>query len=69
MPDAFFGNQQIFDLFTEIGKTVPQINYTSNFAEALEMSKNCVAQIILEDADPTEVLNAEQKEMESKFGQ
>lgn len=67
--DAFFGNQQIFDLFTEIGKTVPQINYTSNFAEALEMSKNCVAQIILEGADPTEVLNAEQKEMESKFGQ
>lgn len=66
--DPFFGNQQIFDLFTEIGKTVPQINYTSNFAEALEMSKNCVAQVILEGADPTEVLNAEQKEMESKFG-
>ncbi|MCI8639959.1 MAG: sugar ABC transporter substrate-binding protein [Coprococcus sp.] len=66
--DPFFGDQQIFDLFTEIGKTVPQINYTSNFAEALEMSKNCVAQVILEDADPTEVLNAEQKEMESKFG-
>ncbi len=66
--DPYFGNQQIFDLFTEIGKTVPQVNYTSNFAEVLEMSKNCVAQVLLEGGDPTEVLNAEQKEMESKFG-
>lgn len=66
--DPYFGNQQIFDLFTEIGKTVPQVNYTSNFAEVLEMSKNCVTQVLLEGGDPTEVLNAEQKEMESKFG-
>lgn len=65
--DEYFGGQQIFDLFTEIGKNVPQVNYTSNFAEALEMSKNCVARVLLEDEDPTEVLNAEQKEMESKF--
>ena len=65
---AFFGGQQIFDLFTEVGKTVPQVNYTSNFAEALEMSKNSMANILLNDEDPTEVLKAEQEEMKSKFG-
>ena len=66
--DEFFGGQQIFDLFTEVGKTVPQVNYTSNFAEALEMSKNSMANILLNDEDPTEVLKAEQEEMKSKFG-
>lgn len=66
--DEFFGGQQIFDLFTEVGKTVPQVNYTSSFAEALEMSKNSMANILLNDEDPTEVLKAEQEEMKSKFG-
>ena len=37
--DDYFGGQQIFDVFTEIGKTVPGVNYTENFAEAIEMSK------------------------------
>jgi len=66
--DEFFGGQQIFDLFTEVGKTVPQVNYTSNFAEALEMSKNSMANILLNDEDPAEVLKAEQEEMKAKFG-
>lgn len=66
--DDFFGGQQIFDLFTEIGKTVPQVNYTANFAEALEMSKNSMAKVMLNNGDPTEVLNAEQEEMKAKFG-
>lgn len=65
--DEFFGGQKIFDVFTEIGNTVPQVNYTENFAEAIEMSKNCVAKVILDDADVTKVLNDEQKEMEAKF--
>lgn len=66
--DEFFGGQKIFDLFTEIGKTVPQVNYTANFAEALEMSKNSMAKVMLNNGDPTEVLNAEQEEMKAKFG-
>ena len=66
--DEFFGGQEIFDLFTEIGKTVPQVNYTANFAEALEMSKNSMAKVMLNNGDPTEVLNAEQEEMKAKFG-
>ena len=65
--DEFFGGQKIFELFTEIGKKATEVNYTSNFAEALEMSKNSVAKILLEDEDVTEVLNQEQEEMESKF--
>lgn len=55
-------------MFTEIGKTVPQVNYTANFAEALEMSKNSMAKVMLNNGDPTEVLNAEQEEMKAKFG-
>ncbi len=66
--DEYFGGQKLFDMFTEIGKTVPQVNYTSNFAEAIEMSKNCVARVLLEDADPAKVLSDEQEEMEAKFG-
>ncbi len=65
--DEFFGGQKIFELFTEAGKNAPQVNYTENFAEALEMSKNSVAKILLEDEDVAEVLDAEQKEMEAKF--
>ncbi len=65
--DAFFGGQQIFDVFTEIGKTVPQVNYTQNFAEAIEMSKNSVAKVILDNENVEKVLNDEQKEMEAKF--
>lgn len=66
--DEYFGGQKIFDMFTEIGKTVPAVNYTSNYAETGDMSKNTVTKVLLEGADPTEVLNDEQKEMESKFG-
>lgn len=43
--DEFFGGQRPFDLFTKSGKTVPQVNYTSNFAEALEKSKNSYGRI------------------------
>ena len=38
------------------------------FAEALEMSKNSMANILLNDEDPAEVLKAEQEEMKAKFG-
>ena len=65
--DDYFGGQQIFDVFTEIGKTVPGVNYTENFAEAIEMSKNSVAKIILDNENVEKVLNDEQKEMEAKF--
>lgn len=66
--DPFFGGQQIFDLFTEAGKTVPQVNYTVNYAETLEMSKNTYAKVILKDADVVEALKAEKEEMIAKFG-
>lgn len=66
--DSFFGGQKIFELFTEIGKKMPQVNYTANFAEAIEMSKNTYARALLNGGDPAEVLNDEQKEMEAKFG-
>lgn len=65
--DEFFGGQKIFELFTDAGKNAPQVNYTENFAETLELSKNSVAKILLEGQDVKSVLTAEQKEMEAKF--
>lgn len=32
------------------------------------MSKNSMAKVMLNNGDPTEVLNAEQEEMKAKFG-
>ncbi len=66
--DPFFGGQQIFELFTEAGKNVPQVNYTVNFAEALEMSKNTYAKVILKGENVEEALKAEKEEMIAKFG-
>lgn len=67
-PDTYYGGQKIFEVFEASGKKVPDVNYTGNFAEAIELSKNCYARIILEDADIAESLKEEQNEMEAKFG-
>lgn len=67
--DPYFGDQKIYDLFTELGKNSPTVNYTSNFAEVLELSKNAQAAVLLENKDVTEAMNNLQNEMVSKFGQ
>lgn len=66
--DEFFGGQKIYEIFIELGKTVPQINYTENFNEALSASGAACAKVYLEGKDPTDVLNSLQKDLVSKFG-
>lgn len=66
--DDFFGGQKIYEIFNRIGKKVPQVNYTANFAEAIDLSKNAVSKVTLDAADPTETMNNLQKEMVAKFG-
>lgn len=67
-PDEFFDGQNIYEIFIELGKTVPQVNYTENFNEALSASGAACAQVYLEGKDPTEVLNSLQQDLISKFG-
>ncbi len=66
--DEFFGGQKIYDLFNTVGKKVPMCNYTSNFAEAIDLSKNAVSKVTLDGADPQAVMDGLQEEMKAKFG-
>lgn len=66
--DDYFGGQKIYEIFNTYGQTIPMVNYTQNFAEAMDMNKNSVAQILLEGADVTATMNAIQAEMQAKFG-
>lgn len=66
--DPFFGGQAVNALFAEIGQKIPFVNYTENFAEATDSSRNAVAQVTLEGADVTETMNKLQDELVAKFG-
>lgn len=67
-PDEYFGGQNIYEIFIELGKTVPAVNYTENFNEALSAAGATCAQVYLEGADPTEALESLQTDLVSKFG-
>ncbi len=66
--DAYFNGAKLNELFTVVGEQVPAINYTENFAEAGETSKNAVAKILLKDEDIEDTLNNLQEEFVAKFG-
>lgn len=66
--DEFFGGQKIYDVFNAVGKKIPKCNYTSNFAEAIDLSKNAVSKVTLDNQDPQTVMDALQEEMAAKFG-
>ncbi|MEG0689514.1 MAG: sugar ABC transporter substrate-binding protein [Hungatella sp.] len=66
--DEFFGGQKIYDIFTEVGKKIPKCNYTSNFAEAIDLSKNAVSKVTLDNQDVQTVMDGLQEEMKAKFG-
>ncbi|MBF9013993.1 MULTISPECIES: ABC transporter substrate-binding protein [unclassified Oceanispirochaeta] len=65
--DEFFGGQKIYSMFGEIGKSIPAVNYTQNFAETLDLSKNAVAKVLLKGADVTQTMNDLQNELSAKF--
>ena len=64
----YFGGQPIYELFAKVGQDVTQVNYTENFAEAIDLAKNAVTKVTLNGEDPTAVMQALQKEMVEKFG-
>lgn len=66
--DEFFGGQQIYDVFNEVGKKVPMCNYTANFAEAIDLSKNAVSKVTLDNQDVKTVMDGLKGEMTAKFG-
>lgn len=66
--DDFFGGQKIYALFNEVGKKVPKCNYTSNFAEAIDLSKNAVSKVTLDGDNPQTVMDGLEQEMVAKFG-
>ena len=66
--DEYFGGQNIYEIFIELGKTVPAVNYTENFNEALSAAGAACSRVYLEGADPTEALESLQTDLVSKFG-
>lgn len=67
-PDEFFGGQKIYETFIELGKTVPTVNYTENYNEALQAGGSACAKVYLEGEDPAQALDELQKDLVSKFG-
>ncbi|MEA1974442.1 MAG: extracellular solute-binding protein [Bacillota bacterium] len=64
----YFGGQKIWKLFAELGKKVPQLNFTENFGEANDLVVDGQSRILLEDASVEETLNKLQEELVNKFG-
>ena len=67
-PDEYFGGQEIYGIFIDLGKTVPAVNYTENFNEALSAAGAACARVYLEGAAPSEALESLQTDLVSKFG-
>lgn len=66
--DDYFGGQKIYELFAEIGKRIPSVDYTPNYEELGDMTKNAVAQVTLEGADVQTTMDNLQAELVNKFG-
>lgn len=66
--DQYFSGAKLNAMFSEIGTRIPNVNYTVNFAEATETSKNAVAKILLKNEDVTATMNELQDEFTAKFG-
>ncbi|MEG1686449.1 MAG: sugar ABC transporter substrate-binding protein [Angelakisella sp.] len=66
--DAYFGGQKVNAMFSDIGGRIPSVNYTQNFAEALETAKNAVAKVLLKGEDIKTTMDNLQNEFVAKFG-
>ena len=67
-PDAYFSNQNIYQTFIKLGETVPALNYTENFNEAITAAGSACSKVYLEGEDPKAAVDELQKELVSKFG-
>lgn len=65
----YFGGQKVWKLFAEIGKEVPEVNYTENLAETMTMIQDAQARIMLKGANVKDTMEQLQKDVVNKFGQ
>lgn len=65
----YLGGAKLNAMYSETAPNIPHVNYTVNFAEATETSKNAVAKILLKNEDITATMDDLQDEFVAKFGQ
>lgn len=65
--DEFFNNEPVYQMFGEMGQRIPMMNFTPNFEEATEMSRNAMAKVTLDGANPDETLDDLQAQFITKF--
>ena len=64
----YFGGQKIWKLFAEVGKEIPNLNYTENFAETYSFVVDAQAKVTLKKADVKATMDELQKNVVSRFG-
>lgn len=65
----YFGGQKIWKMFTDIGKEIPKLNYTENFAEVNDLVVNAQTKITLKGAEVKPTMEELQKNVVNKIGQ
>ncbi|HIT89141.1 MAG TPA: hypothetical protein IAC41_01805 [Candidatus Merdenecus merdavium] len=66
--DEFFGEDDIYSIFIENGKKIPEFVMSEHNAEANDLIGVAVSKILLNGADVTQTMNELQNELETKFG-
>lgn len=66
--DEYFGGIKLNAMFSDIGSRIPSVNYTENFAEALDTAKNAVAKVLLNGEEVKATMDNLQAEFVAKFG-
>ncbi|TVR70571.1 MAG: sugar ABC transporter substrate-binding protein [Spirochaetaceae bacterium] len=51
-PDPYFGNQRVWQVFTDQMSDIPPINYTDDFQQAEQIVTDAQARVLLQGADP-----------------
>ena len=64
----FFGGQKVWQVFADIAKNMPTMNFTENYAETHTSVVNAQAKILLNKGDVKMTMDALQKEVSGKFG-
>lgn len=64
----YFGGQKVWKFFAELGKEVPDLNFTENFAEAHTFVVDAQAKITLKGNDVKATMDELQKNVVNKFG-
>jgi lactose/L-arabinose transport system substrate-binding protein len=67
-PDEYCGGQKIYELFNQLATNIPSVNYTENYEEAKDVTKNAVSAVFLEGKAPSDVLAEAQQELKNKLG-